>query len=49
MCGVLPTTVLLVAALALGATSAELVAYTNSGEVTGDSREVVAYAGLLVK
>lgn len=49
MCGVLPTTVALVAALALGATAAELVAYTNSGAVTGDFREVVGYAGLLIK
>lgn len=49
MCGVLPTTVLLTAAIALGATSAELVAYTNSGQVTGDMGQVVAYAGLLVK
>ncbi len=49
MCGVLPTTVLLVAALELGASQAELVAYTHSGQVTGDDREVVAYAGLLVK
>ena len=33
MCGVLPTTVALVAAKELGAASAELVAYTNSGQV----------------
>ncbi|RJX35622.1 MAG: AmmeMemoRadiSam system protein B [Desulfarculus sp.] len=49
MCGVLPTTVALAAALELGATAAELVAYTNSGAVTGDTREVVAYAGLIIK
>ncbi|MCX6565384.1 MAG: AmmeMemoRadiSam system protein B [Candidatus Aminicenantes bacterium] len=46
MCGVLPTAAVMVAAQALGATRAELVAYTNSGEITGDDREVVAYAGL---
>jgi len=46
MCGVLPTAAVMVAAVSLGATRAELVAYTNSGEVTGDEREVVAYAGL---
>ena len=49
MCGVLPTTVALVAALELGATAAELVAYTNSGEVTKDYNDVVAYAGLIIK
>ncbi|TLM69357.1 MAG: AmmeMemoRadiSam system protein B [Deltaproteobacteria bacterium] len=48
MCGVLPTVVMLRAALALGATRAELVAYANSGDVTGDQREVVGYAGVTV-
>jgi hypothetical protein len=49
MCGVLPTTVALIAALEQGAASAELVAYTNSGQVTGDRRQVVGYAGLIVR
>jgi MEMO1 family protein len=48
MCGVIPSAVMLVAAKALGATEAKLVAYTNSGETTGDSREVVAYAAVSV-
>jgi AmmeMemoRadiSam system protein B len=48
MCGVLPTAAVLVAAKALGARRAELVRYATSGEVTGDEREVVAYAGLRV-
>lgn len=48
MCGVLPTVVMLRAALALGATNAELVAYSNSGDVTGDQSEVVGYAGVRV-
>lgn len=48
MCGVLPTVVMLRAALALGASRAELVAYANSGDVTGDQREVVGYAGVVV-
>ena len=48
MCGVLPTVVMLRAALALGATGAELVAYSNSGDVTGDQSEVVGYAGVRV-
>ncbi|NJC86949.1 MAG: AmmeMemoRadiSam system protein B [Desulfuromonas sp.] len=48
MCGVLPTVIMLRAALALGATKAELVAYANSGEVTGDQHEVVGYAGVVI-
>jgi len=48
MCGVLPTVVMLRAAVALGATRAELVAYANSGEVTGDQQQVVGYAGVIV-
>ena len=48
MCGVLPTVVMLQAALALGATNAELVAYSNSGDVTGDQSEVVGYAGVRI-
>ena len=48
MCGVLPTTVCLLAAKELGASRAELVAYTNSGEATGDFRQVVGYAGLII-
>jgi AmmeMemoRadiSam system protein B len=48
MCGVLPTVVMLQAAKALGASEAELVAYSNSGDVTGDQSEVVGYAGVRV-
>jgi AmmeMemoRadiSam system protein B len=48
MCGVIPATVMLVAALELGATKAELVRYATSGDVTGDNRQVVAYAALTV-
>lgn len=48
MCGVIPASVLLVAAKILGATSCCLVEYTNSGEVSGDFKSVVAYAALLV-
>ncbi|MDC0722205.1 AmmeMemoRadiSam system protein B [Nannocystis bainbridge] len=49
MCGILPATVALVAALELGATRAELVGYTHSGKVTGDTERVVAYAGAVVQ
>jgi AmmeMemoRadiSam system protein B len=48
MCGVLPTVVMLQAALSLGARSAELIAYSNSGDVTGDQSEVVGYAGVRI-
>ncbi|WP_305041428.1 AmmeMemoRadiSam system protein B [Geoalkalibacter sp.] len=48
MCGVLPTVVMLEACRHRGATSACLVQYTNSGEVSGDDRQVVGYAGVVV-
>jgi AmmeMemoRadiSam system protein B len=48
MCGVIPSTVMLVAALKLGASRARLVKYATSGDVTGDMRQVVAYAALTV-
>ncbi len=49
MCGFHPTAAMLVAAKALGATQAELVLHTDSGEVTRNTSEVVAYAGLVVR
>ena len=48
MCGVLPTVVMLAAAHRLRASAGELVRYGNSGDVTGDQREVVGYAGVAV-
>jgi hypothetical protein len=48
MCGIMPTTVVLVAALALGAKKAELIRYTDSGETSGDTDQVVGYAGLVI-
>ncbi len=48
MCGVIPTTIVLWAAKELGATEAELVQYTTSGEVTGDYGQVVGYAGVII-
>jgi len=48
MCGFQPVTAALVAAKALGARKAELVKYATSGDVTGDDRQVVGYAGLRV-
>ena len=49
MCGVIPTTVGLIAARALGAQKAELVRYATSGDITGDYSQVVGYAGLIVE
>lgn len=46
MCGVLPATVVLFAARALGAASARLIRYATSGDVSGDRSQVVGYAGL---
>ena len=49
MCGYVPTTVTLIAARVLGAKSAELVRYGNSGETSGDFARVVGYAGLVIE
>jgi AmmeMemoRadiSam system protein B len=49
MCGVIPTTVTLVAANALGAKTARLTRYANSGEVSGDYDRVVGYAGFVIR
>lgn len=49
MCGFQPTTALLVAVRKLGATEGKLIKYQTSGERTGDYREVVGYAGLIVR
>lgn len=48
MCGVIPTTVVLFAALSLGATEARLIRYATSGDVSGDRNQVVGYAGLAI-
>lgn len=48
MCGVIPATVVLFAAAALGATSARLVRYATSGDASGDYSQVVGYAGLAI-
>jgi AmmeMemoRadiSam system protein B len=48
MCGVIPATILLFAALRLGATKALLLKYATSGEVSRDFDQVVGYAGLAI-
>jgi MEMO1 family protein len=48
MCGFGPAVAALTAALALGATSAQLVQYATSAEVSGDYDRVVGYAGIII-
>jgi len=48
MCGVIPATIMLVAAIEMGATKSELISYATSGEVSGDFNQVVGYAGVTV-
>lgn len=48
MCGIMPTTITLLTAVLLGAKEAQLVRYTDSGEASGDTSQVVGYAGLVL-
>jgi AmmeMemoRadiSam system protein B len=47
-CGYGPVAAMALACKELGATGAELITYATSGDVTGDNREVVGYAGIAV-
>ena len=47
MCGLGPAVAMLTAMKQLGATTAELVKYATSADVSGDTSAVVGYAGLL--
>ena len=49
MCGYGPTAAMLTAARDLGATTASLVRYATSAEATGESDDVVGYAGIVVQ
>ena len=49
MCGFGPAIAMLTAAKMLGATSATLVKYATSGDISGDRDQVVGYAGIIVK
>jgi AmmeMemoRadiSam system protein B len=49
MCGFGPAVVMLTATKQLGATSAELIKYATSGDVSGDREMVVGYAGVAVR
>ena len=49
MCGVIPSTIMLFAAIELGAEKASLLRYATSGDVSGDYEQVVGYAGMIVQ
>jgi AmmeMemoRadiSam system protein B len=49
MCGFGPAVVMLTAVRRLGASSADLVKYATSGDVSGDYQRVVGYAGIIVR
>lgn len=49
MCGVLPMTLGLAVAKALGAGEAKVVDYSTSGDTSGDFQRVVGYAGVIVQ
>jgi hypothetical protein len=49
MCGFGPSVVMLTAARKLGATTAELIRYATSGDVSGERDMVVGYAGMVVR
>lgn len=48
MCGFQPTTSAVVASKELGAEKASLIKYQTSGDRTGNTREVVGYAGIRI-
>ncbi len=48
MCGIIPVSVTLQTAMLLGANSAEIIKYTDSGVVSGDIDQVVGYAGAVI-
>jgi len=48
MCGFAPAVAMLTAVKKLGATSAEMIKYATSGDISGDRDRVVGYAGVAV-
>lgn len=48
MCGIIPSTCMLIAAKVLGAKGARLVKHATSGDVSGDYSGVVGYAGIII-
>ena len=48
MCGVIPVVIAILAAKTCGANQAGLVGYTDSGYTSGDTDQVVGYAGVMI-
>ncbi|MFH1878680.1 MAG: AmmeMemoRadiSam system protein B [Candidatus Omnitrophota bacterium] len=48
MCGYIPAVIMLFSARKMKASGAELVRYGDSGDLTGDTGQVVGYAGVIV-
>lgn len=48
MCGVIPVVIAMLAAIACGASKYHLVGHTDSGFVSGDTDQVVGYAGIVI-
>lgn len=48
MCGVIPVVIAILAAQHLGGRNCRLVGYTDSGYVSGDTEQVVGYAGVVI-
>ncbi len=46
MCGVIPVVITMLASQILGAENVEIIGYTDSGHVSGDTAQVVGYAGV---
>ena len=48
MCGVIPVVIALLTSKSLGANNYRLIGYTDSGYVSGDTAQVVSYAGVII-
>ncbi|MFH1305047.1 MAG: AmmeMemoRadiSam system protein B [Candidatus Omnitrophota bacterium] len=48
MCGYIPVAIMLMCAKKMGAKKSELIKYCDSGDVSGDTAQVVGYAGVIV-
>ncbi len=48
MCGIIPSTITLIACKLLGAKQAKLITHTTSGPVSGDYEHVVGYASFII-
>jgi MEMO1 family protein len=49
MCGYLPVAIMIACVKRLGATSSNLIRYSDSGDFTGDYSQVVGYAGIVIE